>query len=66
MMFGLFIACLYIIYDTQVIVERIERGDMDVPTHTMLFFIDLFELLIRILQILIEHSKGLDNDRRKR
>ena len=66
MMFGLFIACLYIIYDTQVIVERAERGDMDVPTHTMLLFIDLFELFIRILKILMELSKEKDNDRRRR
>lgn len=51
-MFGLLIACLYIIYDTQVIIERAENGDKDVPTHTMLLFIDLFDLFIKILRIL--------------
>ena len=66
LMIGLFIACLYIIYDTQMIVERAERGDKDVPAHTMLLFIDLFELFIRILQILMELNKDKDNDRRRR
>jgi len=51
-MCGLLVACLYIIYDTQVIIERSERGDKDVPTHTMMLFIDLFDLFIRILRIL--------------
>jgi Bax inhibitor 1 len=49
MMIGLFTACLYIIYDTQVIIEKAERGQKDVPVHTMMLFIDLFELFIRIV-----------------
>jgi FtsH-binding integral membrane protein len=49
MMISLFLACIYIIYDTQMIVERAENGDKDVPTHTMMLFIDLFELFIRII-----------------
>ena len=66
LMCGLFMACLYIIYDTQIIVERAENGDKDVPAHTMMLFIDLFELFIRILQILMELNKDKDNDRRRR
>ena len=66
LMMGLFVACLYIIYDTQIIVERAESGDKDVPTHTMMLFIDLFELFIKILQILIELNKDKDDDRRRR
>lgn len=66
LMVGLFLACIYIIYDTQMIVERAESGDKDVPTHTMLLFFDLFELFIRILQILMELNKDKDNDRRRR
>jgi FtsH-binding integral membrane protein len=63
---GLFLSCLYIIYDTQVIIERAERGDKDVPTHTMLLFVDLFELFIRILQILMELNKDKKDDDRNR
>lgn len=49
LMFGLFVGCLYIIYDTQLIVERAELGDKDVISHTMILFVDLFDLFIRIL-----------------
>ena len=49
MMSGLFIACLYIIYDTQMIIEKAERGNKDVPTHTMILFVDLFDLFIKIV-----------------
>lgn len=66
MMCGLLMACLYIIYDTQVIIERTENGDKDVPTHTMLLFVDLFVLFIRILKILMELQKKEDNNERRR
>lgn len=66
LMFGLFIACLYIIYDTQVIIERAERGDKDVPTHTMLLFVDLFDLFIKIVRILQELQNKEDDRRRRR
>lgn len=49
MMSGLFVACLYIIYDTQMIIEKAERGQKDVPTHTMILFVDMFELFIKIV-----------------
>ena len=48
-MAGLFVACLYIIYDTQMIIEKAERGQKDVPTHTMILFVDLFDLFIKIV-----------------
>jgi FtsH-binding integral membrane protein len=53
-MVGLFVACLYIIYDTQMIVEQSERGDRDVPSHTMKLFFDLFDLFIKIVRVLLE------------
>ena len=65
LMFGLLIGCLYIIYDTQMIVERAERGDKDEISHAMILFVDLFELFIRILQILIELQKNEDSKKKK-
>ena len=65
LMFGLLIGCLYIIYDTQMIVERAENGDKDEISHAMILFVDLFELFIRILQILIELQKNEDNKKKK-
>ena len=46
---GLFVACSFIIYDTQLIVERAERGAKDIPTDTMELFVDLFRLFVKIL-----------------
>jgi len=58
LMTGLFVACLYVIYDTQMIIEKAERGDKDVPNHTMVLFIDLFDLFIRVVQILIKLNEN--------
>merc|ERR1711959_255357 len=53
----LLVACLYVIYDTQLIIERAEaHNDRDVPKHTMMLFVDLLDLFIKILQILMELS----------
>ena len=69
LMFGLLAACLYIIYDTQLIIERAELGDKDVIAHTLILFVDLIDLFIRILKILIELQKKEENnnkDKRKK
>merc|ERR1711934_228450 len=66
-MSGLFVACLYIIYDTQLIIERAERAEKDVPKLSMILFFDLFELFIKVIQILIklnENEKKKDKKRR--
>ena len=59
---GLFVACMYVIYDTQLIIERAERGEKDVPAHVMILFIDLFDLFIKIVQLLIK----LNEDQKKK
>ena len=64
MMVGLFVACLYIVYDTQMIIARAESGDKDVPTHTMILFVDLFDLFIKIVQLLMKLNE--DNDKKKK
>jgi FtsH-binding integral membrane protein len=54
-MVSLLIACMYVIYDTQMIIERCETyGERDVPKHTMILFLDLFDLFIKIVQVLLE------------
>jgi len=65
LMTGLFVACLYVIYDTQLIIEDAERGNKDVPSHTLKLFLDLFDLFIKIVQILIKLSEDKEK-RRKR
>merc|ERR1711907_796624 len=59
LMLSLFIACMYIIYDTQMIIERCETyGERDVPKHTMILFMDLFDLFIKIVQVLLEMQEN--------
>ena len=61
LLISLFITCLWIIFDTQVIVEQSENGDRDVPNHAMELFIDLFELFIKLLRLL----ESLENKKKK-
>lgn len=65
LLLSLFVACLYIIYDTQMIIERCEAfGERDVPKHTLILFLDLFDLFIKIVQLLMELQK--DDKKKKR
>jgi len=56
--FGLIIVCGYILYDTQLIVERASNGDMNYVKHAILLFIDMVDLFVRILIILLENSQS--------
>ena len=38
---GLAMFCLYILYDTQVIVEKASLGDLDIVKHAVDLYIDL-------------------------
>jgi len=65
-MIGLLTACLYVIYDTQMIIERAERGDKDEISHALTLFMDVFDLFIKILRILMELQKKQEADNRKK
>ena len=60
LMCALFMACMWIIFDTQIIVEEAERGQRNVASHALTLFMDLFRLFIKVLQILqeLENSKN--------
>ena len=58
----LFIDCCFLIYNTQLMIERAERGTKDVPSDTMHLFLDLLRLFVRILSILLE----LSSDKKKK
>ncbi|UJR23253.1 hypothetical protein I4U23_026273 [Adineta vaga] len=55
---GLAIACGYILFDTQLIVERANNGDMNYVKHALLLFIDMVDLFIRILIILMKNTEN--------
>lgn len=65
-MIGLLTACLYVIYDTQIIIERAERGDKDEISHALTLFMDVFDLFIKILRILMELQKKQEAENRRK
>ncbi len=63
-MISLFVTCLMVVYDTQIVVDQSERGFRDVPSHAVLLFVDLFKMFVKIVQVLIELNR--DSDKRKK
>jgi len=63
---GLVIACGYILYDTQLIVERANNGDMNYVKHALLLFIDMVDLFVRILIILLKNSQNKEKKNNNR
>jgi hypothetical protein len=51
--FGLLIFLGYMVYDTQEIIERAHRGDMDYIKHALTLFTDFVAVLVRILVIMV-------------
>jgi len=62
-MMGLFVTCMFVIFDTQLIIEQSERGIRPVAGHAMELFMNLFRLFMKILQVLQELQ---NEDKRKR
>ena len=62
---GLAIACLFVLYDTQMIAEKSRRGDNDYIWHAVELFID-FANIFRHLLVLLADKKADENDRRKK
>lgn len=54
---GLLIACGYILFDTQLIIEQANRGDLHFVKHAVFLFVDFVDLFVRILIILIKNSQ---------
>mmetsp|Transcript_19355 Transcript_19355/g.57409 ORF Transcript_19355/g.57409 Transcript_19355/m.57409 type:complete len:259 (-) Transcript_19355:357-1133(-) len=61
---GLLVFSAYILYDTQLIVERASAGEMDFTQHALLLFTDLFAVFVRILIIMLKRSE--EDKRRER
>lgn len=63
--FGLLIFAGYIIFDTQMIIEKADNGDNDFVSHSLDLFVDLIGIFVRILIILLKHQKRQDERKRK-
>jgi len=53
---GLFMFCGYILFDTQVIIEKVSAGDADYVWHSVELFVDFVAVFVRIVVILLEFS----------
>ncbi|KAK2723568.1 hypothetical protein QYM36_002047, partial [Artemia franciscana] len=61
MYIGLGVFCAYILYDTQLIIERKRMGEGDVLSHSLILFLDLVNVFVELLRIL----KDKDNKKKK-
>ncbi|KXN68269.1 hypothetical protein CONCODRAFT_72367 [Conidiobolus coronatus NRRL 28638] len=60
---GLIIFCLYVLYDTQKIIEEANRGNKKVINQALALFIDVVAIFVRIVRILINNH--YENERKK-
>lgn len=54
---GLLLFCAFILYDTQLIIERRRRGDKDYVWHALMLFVDFVDVFRHILVILMQKEE---------
>ncbi|DBA05211.1 TPA: hypothetical protein N0F65_005061 [Lagenidium giganteum] len=65
---GLLVFCGYVVFDTQMIIEKASMGDKDSIRHALELFMDFISIFVRIVVILLQNSdkKKRSNDRDRR
>jgi len=61
---GLAVFCGFIMFDTQVIVEKARRGDKDFIAHALDLFIDFVQIFRKVLIILMQKEQGKEKKKR--
>lgn len=61
---GLFVMCGFVLYDTQLIVEKRLRGDKDFIKHSLELFLDMIKIFRHLMVILMQKKR--DEERSKR
>merc|ERR1712146_445856 len=60
---GLLMFAGFVIFDTQMVVEKASMGDRDYVEHALSFFLDFVGIFVRLL-IILSRNRG-NNDRRR-
>ncbi|XP_064466013.1 probable Bax inhibitor 1 isoform X2 [Ornithodoros turicata] len=55
---GIFLMCCFVLYDTQLIIEKRKHGDKDYIRHSIDLFIDFVAIFRRLLIILTQKESG--------
>merc|ERR1711997_705395 len=61
---GLAIFCGFIMFDTQVIIEKARRGDKDFIAHSLDLFIDFVQIFRKVLILLMQKDDRSNKKRR--
>lgn len=62
---GLLVFSGYVLFDTQLIVERASAGDFDHVKHALDLFVDFVAILVRVVIILMKNQERRDSNERK-
>lgn len=64
MYLGLIVFCVFVMYDTSVIIEKRRMGDTDYIKHSMLLFTDFVEIFRTLLVLLMQKERDRSNNNR--
>ncbi|XP_076169416.1 bax Inhibitor-1 [Ptiloglossa arizonensis] len=62
---GLFLMCGFVIYDTQLIIEKFHAGSKDFVLHSLDLFVDFIDIFRHLLIILEQKESSKDQRKRK-
>jgi len=62
---GLAIFCGFIMFDTQVIIEKARRGDKDFVSHSLDLFIDFVQVFRKVLILLMQKDNNKNEKKRR-